>query len=203
MFDYLRGHLVHRKPARVVVDVGGVGYELFIPLSTYSKLPPRGHEAQVLVHYHLRDDGVRLFGFATNAERALFRTLIGISGIGPALGIQVLSAMTIRRFYEAVDARDERALTGIKGIGKRTAQRMIVELAGKLPDLPPVGASPLDAPDEVEVDDLRVDARVALETLGVAPDKAVKAIEKAFKELGTAANETSADVLVRTALRYA
>lgn len=198
MYEYLKGTLVERKPARVVIDVGGVGYEVWIPVSTYGSLPRAGGAATLLVHYHLREDLAKLYGFATPAERALFRTLIGITGIGPAVAIQILSSSTIARFYEAVEARDEKFITRIKGIGKKTAQRLIVELAGRLPELEPAAGAHCDG-----ADDPNADARGALETLGVPADRAEVAIKKARAQLAKEGDESpTADTLVRAALRH-
>jgi Holliday junction DNA helicase RuvA len=193
MYEYLRGILVERKPTRVVLDVGNIGFDIAIPVSTYSVLPTSG-EVRLLIHVHQRDEGPRLFGFASAAERALFRTLLGIPRVGPTAALQILSSATIERFYEAVTHGDEATLTRIKGIGKRTAQRLIVELAGKLPEIdqPP----PADGTTNVAVD-----ACAALEALGVPVDRARAAVERAVGELP--APELTAGELVRRALRYA
>jgi len=202
VYDYLRGTLIQRRLAKVVVDVGGLGFELFTPLSTHDQLPPAGTSVQLLVHYHQREDGPRLYGFMSAGERELFRTLIGISGIGPATAIQILSAVQIERFYESVEAGDEKALMRIKGIGKKTAQRLIVELAGKLPPLdPPAPRDGAASPVAATPDRIALDARRALETLGVDGARAEKAVAQAKVELGR--DPASADELLRVALRFA
>ncbi len=203
MYDYLEGTLVSRKPVRAVVDVGGVGYAICIPLSTYTRLPDRGNRVQLLTHLQVRDDAHVLFGFYTGEERELFRNLIGISGVGPSVAIQILSGVSIDRFYDAIEAGDEAMLTSIRGIGKKTAPRLIIELSGKLPENRKhrVAQSDTDGAEE-DVDGLiLIESRSALETLGFKPDKAERAVARALKKLGGQAAST--EELLREALRQA
>ncbi|MBQ4315205.1 MAG: Holliday junction branch migration protein RuvA, partial [Lentisphaeria bacterium] len=156
-------------------DVNGVGYDVEIPLSTFDKLPLPGNKAKLLIHTQVREDAITLFGFATPEERELFRTLINISGIGGKLALNILGAMPVQNFCAAVSSGDVKALSLINGIGKRTAERIIVELKGKLPE----GVQGTTA---VALSNANTqDAALALEKLGFKRD----AINKALGELVT------------------
>ena len=157
-------------------DINGVGYEVEIPLSTFDKLPLPGNRAKLFIHTQVREDAITLFGFSTTEERELFRTLINISGIGGKLALNILGAMPVQNFCAAVSNGDVKALSLINGIGKRTAERIIVELKGKLPETSTGGAS-LPAMSSANTSD----AALALEKLGFKRD----AINKALGELVT------------------
>ena len=134
MITFLRGNLVESLPDRAVVDVQGVGYECYIPTSTYDALPPAGEPVQLLTHFHVREQEQALYGFATTDERDLFRLLIDrVSGIGPKMGLAVLSGMRVADFKNNVVNGDVAILSKIKGVGKKTAERMVVELKDKVP----------------------------------------------------------------------
>jgi Holliday junction DNA helicase RuvA len=132
VFDYIRGSLARKSPADVVIEAGGVGYSLIIPLSTYEKLPPPDAEVKLLCHHHVREDTQKLYGFFTAVERDIFRTLIGISNIGPKTAINILSGITPRELISCVNKGDSSRLRKVPGVGDKTAQRLIVELKGKL-----------------------------------------------------------------------
>lgn len=179
MITHLAGTLVESLPTQIVVDVGGVGYHLLIPLSSYDKLPPAGSQLKILTHLAVREDAHVLYGFATAAERDLFRLLINhVSGIGPKTALDVLSGTTVQSFKAAVVAGDIAALSRIKGIGKKTAERIVVELKDKVGIAAAwEAASSAHAPS---AEDLKVnDAVLALIALGykqVDAHKAVKAV---------------------------
>jgi len=133
MITFLDGKLVSALPTQAIVDVGGVGYEVFIPLSSYDKLPAAGQDIRILTHLHVREDAQILYGFMTAAERDLFRLLVNnVSGIGPKLALAVLSGMSVNSFKTAVVNSDVASLSKISGLGKKTAERVVLELKDKL-----------------------------------------------------------------------
>ena len=133
MITFLEGRLTNALPTQAVVDVNGVGYEVFIPLSSYDKLPAPGQPVRILTHLHVREDVHMLYGFMTAAERDLFRLLVNsVSGIGPKLGLAVLSGMSVTNFKAAVVNSDVATLSKISGVGKKTAERIVLELKDKV-----------------------------------------------------------------------
>jgi Holliday junction DNA helicase RuvA len=133
MITFLDGKLVSALPTQAIVNVGGVGYEVFIPLSSYDKLPAAGQSVQILTHLYVREDAHILYGFMTAAERDLFRLLVNhVSGIGPKLALAVLSGMSVSNFKSAVVNADIASLSKISGLGKKTAERIVLELKDKL-----------------------------------------------------------------------
>src|SRR6187551_3764341 len=133
MITFLHGRLTSALPTQAIVDVSGVGYEVFIPLSSYDKLPAVGEPVRILTHLHVREDAHILYGFMTAAERDLFRLLVNhVSGIGPKLALAVLSGMSVERFKAAVVNSDIGSLAKISGLGKKTAERIVLELKDKL-----------------------------------------------------------------------
>jgi Holliday junction DNA helicase RuvA len=153
---YLRGRLAQKDTARVVVDVNGVGYEVFIPLTTFTALPDAGADVSIDVHTHVREDVIALYGFSTRRERTIFEKLMTISGIGPKLAVTILSGGSVEDLIGAIKRGDLARLTAIPGVGRKTAERIILELKDKLQDF----AAP-PAKSTVEVDVLS-----ALENLG-------------------------------------
>jgi Holliday junction DNA helicase RuvA len=132
MFEYIRGTLQDKDPGEAVVEASGVGYSLIIPLSTYDKLPSVGAEVKILIHHHVREDAEKLFGFLTRVERDLFRQIIGISNIGPKTALSVLSGVSPEALKECVAGSDASRLKKIPGVGEKTAQRLVMELKGKI-----------------------------------------------------------------------
>src|SRR2546427_9302965 len=151
MIAYLRGKLAQKDPARVVVDVNGVGYEVFVPLTTFTALPDTGFEVSIDVHTHVRDDIIALYGFSTRRERSIFEKLMTISGIGPKLAVTILSGGSVEDLVGAIKRSDLARLTAIPGVGKKTAERIILELRDKMQDFaegppqPPVESGVLSA----------------------------------------------------------
>jgi Holliday junction DNA helicase RuvA len=195
MIGRLRGTLISKQPPSLLVEVGGVGYEVDAPMSTIYDLPATGKEVILLTHYAVKEDGVALYGFMREAERAMFRNLIKVSGIGAKIALAVLSGVSTDELARLVHAGDVVALTKIPGIGKKTAERMVVELrdrvdaAGvRLPVSTLGEAAPVDPVGE---------ATVALQQLGYKPVEASRLVQKA------AAEGDSAEAIIRKALRAA
>lgn len=178
MIAFLNGILVEKTPAGVLLEVGGVGYELGIPLSTFQTLPPVGRTCRLLVHEHLREDAHLLFGFATEAERKLFRLLQNVSGIGVKTALGALSGMDPRELKRAILARETRQLSRIAGIGKKTAERIVVELADKIDPLEALAADETSGVPSAMTAAMR-DAVLALCALGHPQDVALARVRKA------------------------
>jgi Holliday junction DNA helicase RuvA len=194
MITFLSGVLVEKQPTRLVLEVYGVGYEIFIPLSSFDRLPAEGEPCKILTHDHLREDAHQLFGFITAAERDLFELLLGISGIGPKTALSALSGLSVRDLKQAVVEGDLKRLSSISGIGKKTAERIVVELRHKLSAgeaLEAVTGSP-------ETHDLRTrDAILALISLGYKQADAQQRVRAILPKLKPA---TTVEDVVRAAL---
>jgi Holliday junction DNA helicase RuvA len=165
MIAFLHGRIHDKQPNRVIVDVSGVGYDVHVPLSTFYGLGDAGAEVSLLLHTHVREDALQLYGFLTLLERQVFERLIAISGIGPKLAIVVLSGMETRELMAAVQRADVARLTTIPGIGKKTAERIVLELKDRLSQLA-VPAAAGSAPISSSGDQLRADLLSALLNLG-------------------------------------
>jgi Holliday junction DNA helicase RuvA len=177
MIAFLRGVLLEKHPNQVVVDVGGVGYDVTIPVSTFSSLPAAGGQVEFRVHTHVREDAISLFGFATAKEKALFEKLISVSGIGPKLAITALSGLAADALVTAVRAGAVDQLVRIPGVGRKTAERIVLELRDKLDALgapAPAGPAAPAVFDAVESDVIS-----ALTNLGLARPAAETALRKA------------------------
>src|SRR5215468_2235212 len=133
MIALLRGVLLEKHPNQAVVDVGGVGYDVTIPVSTFTKLPDAGSEVRLRIHTHVREDALALYGFLTQDEKALFEKLISVSGIGPTLAIKILSGLAAPDLILSIRRGEVEKLVKLPGIGKKTAERMVLELRDKLP----------------------------------------------------------------------
>jgi Holliday junction DNA helicase RuvA len=200
MIGFLRGLLVHKDPPHLVVEVSGVGYEVEAPTSTWTRLPDLGQEVQLRTHLVIREDQHLLFGFATEAERRLFRDLLKVSGVGARIGLAILSGISVEGFVRCVQSRDTAALTKVPGVGRKTAERLIVDLRDRIEEMTAAGigagvaahsAEPaVPATPENEVLD-------ALVSLGYKPAEARRMVEQARP-----ASDTTADLL-RAALKAA
>jgi Holliday junction DNA helicase RuvA len=194
MIGRLRGILVSKRPPWVLVEVGGVGYELEVPMSTLYELPEVGREVILLTHYAHKEDTVALYGFARAAERQLFRDLQKVSGIGARIALAVLSGVSTDEFARLVQAGDIAALTRVPGIGKKTAERIVVELRDRIAktvaSMPAAGHAP--APR-----DPRSEAEAALQQLGYKPAEAARLASAA------AAEGDDPEAIIRKALRAA
>jgi Holliday junction DNA helicase RuvA len=199
MISYLRGALLEKHPNQVIVDVQGVGYELTIPVTTFSTLPEAGSEVRLRVHTHVREDAISLFGFATPAEKTLFEKLISVSGIGPKLAVTVLSGLAASDLVAAIRAGQTEQLVRIPGVGKKTAERMIVELRDKLETFGAVAAAPGMAGKGTKpaFSGEEEDVISGLMNIGAQRAGAEAAVVKAKKE----APDEEFDALFRRALR--
>ena len=190
MYEHLKGLLASKSPTQAILDVGGIGFRLHVPVSTFEKLPVEGQEATLLVHLYVRDDAQRLYGFATEPERAMFEMLIGVSGIGPNLALTILSGIPAEELAKAISEQNENLLRSIKGIGRKTAQRVVLELKEKVVSESAVVRGPAGV--------AAMDAMAALETLNVSRGPAERAVIAALEALGP---DASVEDLVRTALK--
>ena len=198
MITFLEGKLASALPTQATIDVNGVGYEVFIPLSSYDKLPVVGQPVRILTHLHVREDAQILYGFMTAAERDLFRLLVNtVSGIGPKLGLAVLSGMSVSNFKSAVVNSDVTALSKISGLGKKTAERIVLELKDKVGVAAAwEAASAAHAPTpEMERANEAVLALIALGYKQVDAHRVVRELQQ--KE-----GEKSAEELVKLALKH-
>lgn len=193
MIGRLKGMLVAKQPPWLVVDVGGVGYELEAPLSTFFDLPELGREVNLCTHYAAKDDTVVLYGFLREAERSLFRALQKVSGIGAKTALAVLSGVSVEEFGRLILAGDVAALTRIPGIGKKTAERMLVELRDRVDGL----AGGLPTPGASQAADPLSEASVALQALGYRPAEVGRLVRDAV-EPGDRAED-----IIRKALKAA
>ena len=179
MITFLEGTVVDKQPTRLVLNVGGVGYEVFIPLSSYDRLPARDAACRILTVDYVREDSHQLFGFMTEPERQAFALLTGITGIGPKLALSALSGLSVRELKAAAVEGDVKRLSSISGVGKKMAERMVVELRHKLKDSEALEAI---AGAEEDVDDHRLtDAMLALGALGYKQEQAQKMVLKVAK----------------------
>jgi holliday junction DNA helicase RuvA len=177
MFGRLTGQLAEKSPPQVLLDVHGVGYELDVPMSTFYNLPALGETVTLLTHFVVREDAQVLFGFLTAPERATFRELVKISGVGPRTALSILSGLSVAELAQAVTRQDGARLVKVPGIGKKTAERLLLELKGKL------GAD-LAAPSGVALSDAQGDITQALQALGYNEREAQAALKALPADVG-------------------
>ena len=196
MISYIKGILAEKTPARLVVEAYGLGYEILVPLSSYDAFEEEGSEVLVYTHFHVREDSHQLFGFATKKERRLFDMLISVSGIGPRSALTILSGVSVDDFCGAITREEVSFLTAISGVGRKTAERLIVELKGRVPELEvEVG----DATGAVSAQEAMSEAVRALMALGFTRPAARRAVEKCADE---AEGDIGIEELIRGALRH-
>ena len=195
MIGHLRGRLVAKHPPQLVVDVGGVGYEIEAPMSTFYGLPATGAEVQLHTHLVVREDAHVLYGFGTERERSLFRELIKVSGVGPRIALAILSGVSVDEFQRCVDGHDVATLVRVPGIGRKTAERLVIELRDRLGGLPGPstgvgggGAGPGGA---------QAEAFAALMALGYKAPEITRLLQKVDPSV------SSTEELIRHALRAA
>jgi Holliday junction DNA helicase RuvA len=193
MIGSLRGRIASKTPPQLTVDVGGIGYELEVPLSTFFHLPAVGEEVRLLTHLVVREDAHTLYGFATEEERRLFRSLIKVSGVGPKIALALLSGISVTAFAECVQREDIAALTRVPGVGRKTAERLIVEMRDRLAAAPAVAGVPAPA----AAASAETEAYGALVALGYRPAEAARLL----KAVGPGTHST--EELIRRALQGA
>lgn len=200
MIAFLRGNIIDSEPSSCVVETGGVGYLVQIPVSTFEKLPPPGGEVELFIRTHVREDAITLFGFVSKGERNLFDLLVGVNMVGGKLALAILGAMPVDTFCNAVNSGDIKLLSRIPGIGKRTAERLVVELRDKLASVIEPGALPVSGGAAVPsgAAAAAADALAALEQLGFKSDAAGKAIRHLVESLP--AEEATVEKLIMMAL---
>jgi len=187
LIAHLRGKLLEKAPSRLVVEANGVGYEVFVPLSTFTVMPGEGAEVSLDIHTHVREDIMALYGFSSKVERSVFERLIAVSGIGPRLAVTILSGGSVEALVGAIRKGDLPRLTAIPGVGKKTAERIVVELRDKLVDF-------AEGPAKSTVE---MDVLSAMENLGYPHPVAEAAIRRAME--GEA--EVAFDVLFKRSLQ--
>jgi Holliday junction DNA helicase RuvA len=198
LIAHLRGRLFDKHPNRIVVDVGGVGYDVFVPLSTFYGIGDTGDEVALRIHTHVREDALTLYGFATLLEQGLFERLIGVSGIGPKLALAVLSGIEPLELVRAIGRGDVARLTAIPGVGKKTSERLVLELKDRLPRAQLAAAvAGVTAPEEPV---LRDDVLSALLNLGYHRPLAERAVDAAIKTSG-ATSDAGFERTLKQALR--
>jgi len=185
MIASLKGKLLYKKPDNVVVDVSGVGYSLNVTLNTLANFPDEGNEIFLHVYTHVREDALQLYGFTSEDEKKIFITLLGITGIGPKMALNILSGISHNELLKAIESEDVACLCRIPGLGKKTAHRLILELKGKLP-------LKLETVDRVFEDTLS-----ALVNLGYKKSIAKESLEKVYKK-----SSNNIEVLLKEALKY-
>ncbi|AEF99910.1 Holliday junction branch migration protein RuvA [Methylomonas methanica] len=196
MIGFLRGKLIQKTPPQLVLDVQGVGYEVEAPMTTFYDLPALGQEVKLHTHLVVREDAHILFGFASETERMLFRTLIKVNGVGPKLALTILSGQSVAEFYRCVDDNDVKALVRLPGVGQKTAERLIIEMRGRLPAL---SDSALEAGHNQTPATLgnspKLEAITALCALGYKPPDAARMVQ------AIAVEDKSCEDIIRLALR--
>jgi Holliday junction DNA helicase RuvA len=183
MIALLRGVLIEKHPNQAIVEAGGVGYDVTIPVSTFTHLPDPGAEVRLRIHTHVREDALALYGFLTQDEKALFEKLIGVSGIGPTLAVKILSGLAAPELIHSIRRGEVERLVRIPGIGKKTAERMVLELRDKLPAV--AGDEP-QTPAAAALSAIDQDVLSALLNLGCARPQAEVAVRKAKAAGGSA-----------------
>lgn len=201
MIGRLQGKLLEKQPPQLIVDVNGIGYEVSVPMTTFFELPETGQNVVLHTHFVVREDAQLLYGFNQRVERDLFRLVIKISGVGPKLGLAILSGMTSAEFVACVRAGDTAALVKLPGIGQKTAQRLLVEMKDRLDDSwtgDSAGLQQVDLAAPVIQESAAAEAESAMLALGYKKAEASKSIAAAVKVLGS---EGSSEELIRQALR--
>lgn len=194
MIGRLRGVIVEKQPPHLLLEVGGIGYELEAPMTTFYDLPETGATVTLFTHLVVREDAQLLFAFGNERERLLFRTLLKVNGVGARLALAILSGMDAEDFARMVHEGNANALTRLPGVGKKTAERLIMEMRDRLKDWQPAGV-PGDARPDNKTSDTSNDAISALIALGYKPQEASKFVHAAFED------GLSSEELIRAALK--
>jgi Holliday junction DNA helicase RuvA len=196
MIGFLRGKLMHKAPPQLLLDVNGVGYEIEAPMTTFYDLPALGQDVKLHTHLVVREDAHILFGFASETERLLFRALIKVNGVGPKLALTILSGQSVADFYRCVEDNDVKGLVRLPGVGQKTAERLIIEMRGRLPELDSSTVSISSVSNPVQLaNSPKQEAVSALCALGYKPQDAAKMVQ------GIAVEDKSCEEIIRMALR--
>jgi Holliday junction DNA helicase RuvA len=195
MIAKISGFLLEKSPTRVLIEVSGIGYEIHIPLSTFDKLGAIGEKTSLFAHLHVREDALQLFGFATATEKQLFQHLLAVTGIGPKVAQSILSGCSVETFCRYIAQNEIAALTSIPGIGKKTAERLVLELRDRLARWLPDEAA-VTAKSKTSA--IQEETVMALVSLGYNRTAAEKAVEQVTREAG----ELPVEELIKRALRY-
>ncbi len=182
MIGRIRGRLLEKKAPDILMDVGGIAYELQVPMSTLYQLPDVGTDLLLHTHFVVREDAQLLYGFYDPKEKALFRALIKVNGVGPKMALAILSGMEVEEFVRIVRSDDVTAMVAMPGVGKKTAERLIIEMRDRLGDLREGEYVDSDASGSIQVSQISKDAETALISLGYKPQHAARAIAKVMKE---------------------
>ena len=202
MIGTIRGVIQDKQANEILVETGGVGYEVHVPMTTLFRLPDIGSEVRLYTHFVVRDDAQLLYGFADTKERSLFRTLIRVNGIGPRMALTLMSGMDSDEFVRCIQDEDINALIKLPGIGRKTAQRLVIEVRDRLSEWDLLAEAGKGAPGVVDNANLRSrEAEGALVALGYKPVDAAKAIKSAQKQLEAEGLVSSSELLIRSALR--
>lgn len=205
MIGRLRGNILEKQPPLVLLETGGVGYEIHMPMTCFYELPELNHEAVIFTHFVVREDAQLLFGFNSKQERALFRELIKVNGIGPKLALAILSGMSAQQFVTAVEREEIAALVKLPGVGKKTAERLVVEMKDRFKGMHGdlfAADAPFALTSEVQpaadaANDAEAEAVAALVSLGYKPQEASRMISKVGRP------QADCETLIREALRAA
>src|SRR3954451_21407261 len=197
MIASLRGVVIEKGPNQVLVETGGVGYDVTIPVSTFTKLPELGGEVRLRIYTHVREDAFALYGFLTQDEKALFEKLISVGGIGPTLAVKILSGLAAADLIASIRRGEVEKLVKVPGVGKKTAERMVLELRDKLPA---TGGDEPGTPQQESLSPIDQDVLSALLNLGCARPQAETAVRKAKASAATARANAEFEPLFRRAL---
>lgn len=201
MIGRLRGIILEKQPPEVLIEANGVGYEVFMPMTCFYELPDNGHEATILTHFVVREDAQLLYGFNNKQERALFRELIKVNGVGPKLALAILSGMSASQFISAVEQGEIKTLIKLPGVGTKTAERLIVEMKDRFKrlgnELLSAPAIDLSVPQHKNSNDIESEAISALVALGYKPQEASRMISKIARP------DVDSETLIKEALKAA
>ena len=197
MIGMLRGKLIYRQAPDLMLDVNGVGYELQASMTTFYDLPELNHEVTLHTHFVVREDAQILYAFSSTAERSLFRTLLKVNGVGPKMALAIVSGMTVDEFAERVKAGDAIGLTRLPGVGKKTAERLIIEMRDRLPKIDGMGSGQSSSkPDQLTIkSNPEEEAVTALLALGYKPAEASKMVSRQANQ------DLSVEAMIRNALK--
>jgi Holliday junction DNA helicase RuvA len=197
MIGFLRGKIASKTPPQLVLDVQGVGYEIEAPMTTFYELPVLGEEVTLHTHLVVREDAHQLFGFLREADRLMFRALIKINGVGPKLALTILSSQTAESFQLCIQNNDTQALIKVPGIGKKTAERLLIEMRDRLPDLGATGMGGVKISQSLPINTPKQEAISALCSLGYKPADASRMVQ------AVASDDKSCEDIIRAALQSA